>query len=96
MFEIRETESFGAFIKKLKDRRAIARITARIDRLRMGNPGDVKPVGQGVSELRINYGPGYRVYYKQVGTKVIILLVAGDKSSQAKDIKLAQRLAKEY
>ena len=66
MFEIRETEAFVAFIKKLKDRRAVARITARIDRLRMGNPGDVKPVGKGVSELRINYGPGYRVYYKQV------------------------------
>ena len=96
MFEIRETEAFVAFIKKLKDRRAVARITARIDRLRMGNPGDVKPVGKGVSELRINYGPGYRVYYKQVGTKVIILLVAGDKSSQEKDIKVAQRLAKEY
>ena len=96
MFEIRETEAFVAFIKKLKDRRAVARITARIDRLRMGNPRDVKPVGKGVSELRINYGPGYRVYYKQVGTRVIILLVAGDKSGQAKDIKLAQRLAKEY
>ncbi|MEM9214409.1 MAG: type II toxin-antitoxin system RelE/ParE family toxin [Cyanobacteria bacterium P01_F01_bin.150] len=96
MFEIRETEAFVAFIKKLKDRRAVARITARIDRLRVGNPGDVKPVGKGVSELRINYGPGYRVYYTQVGTKVIILLVAGDKSSQEKDIKVAQRLAKEY
>ena len=96
MFEIRETEAFVLFMQKLKDRRAVARITARIDRLKVGNPGDVKPVGQGVSELRINYGPGYRVYYRQVGTKVIILLVAGDKSSQAKDIKLAQRLAKEY
>lgn len=96
MLEIRETETFSTYIKNLRDRRAVARITARIDRLRAGNPGDVKPVGEGVSELRIDYGPGYRVYYKQVGQKVIILLVAGDKDSQPNDIKLAQRLAKEY
>lgn len=96
MLEIRETETFSTYIKNLRDRCAVARITARIDRLRAGNPGDVKPVGEGVSELRIDYGPGYCVYYKQVGQKVIILLVAGDKSSQPNDIKLAQRLAKEY
>ena len=96
MFEIRETETFTLSMKNLKDRRAIARIAARVDRLRTGNPGDVKPVGEGVSELRINYGPGYRVYYKQVEQKIIVLLVAGDKSSQPRDIRLAQRLAKEY
>ena len=96
MFEIRETEAFTKFIKNLKDRRAVARIAARVDRLRVGNPGDVKPVGEGVSELRIDYGPGYRVYYKQVWQKVIILLIVGDKSTQSRDIKLAQHLAKEY
>ena len=78
----------------MRDIRARARILVRIERLAAGNPGDVKAVGEGVSELRINYGPGYRVYYKRRGQKVVILLAGGDKSTQAKDIKTALRLAK--
>jgi len=77
----------------LRDIRARARILVRIERLASGNPGDVKAVGEGVSELRINYGPGYRVYFKRRGQKVIVLLAGGDKSTQAKDIKPALRLA---
>jgi putative addiction module killer protein len=77
----------------LNDIRARARILVRIERLAAGNPGDVKPVGEGVSELRINYGPGYRMYYKKHGRQVVILLAGGDKRTQAKDIKTALRLA---
>ena len=77
----------------MHDIRARARILVRIERLAAGNPGDVKPVGGGISELRIDYGPGYRVYYKKHGQKVVILLAGGDKSTQAKDIKTALRLA---
>jgi len=74
--------------------RARARILVRIERLAAGNPGDVKPVGEGVSELRIDYGPGYRVYFRKVGREVIVLLAGGDKTSQAVDIKTALRLAR--
>jgi putative addiction module killer protein len=77
----------------LRDIRARARILVRIERLSLGNPGDVKPVGEGVSELRIAYGPGYRVYFKDVGQTVVVLLAGGDKRTQAKDIKSALRLA---
>jgi putative addiction module killer protein len=77
----------------LRDIKARARILVRIERLSLGNPGDVKPVGKGVSELRIDYGSGYRVYYKKVGQKVIVLLAGGDKRTQTKDIKTALRLA---
>ena len=94
MIEIRKTEFFAKWIDGLHDIRARARILARIERLAAGNPGDVKPVGEGVSELRIDYGPGYRVYYKKQGQKVVILLAGGDKSTQAKDIKTALRLAR--
>jgi len=80
----------------LKDIRAAARIQMRLDRLAAGNPGDVKPVGGGISELRIDYGPGYRVYYQQRGDVLIVLLRGGDKSSQAKDIKRARELAEEW
>ena len=93
MIEIRKTESFAKWIDKLHDLRARARILVRIERLAVGNPGDVKAVGEGVSELRIYYGPGYRVYYKKQGKKVVILLAGGDKRTQAKDIKTALRLA---
>jgi putative addiction module killer protein len=78
----------------LHDIRARARILERIERLAAGNPGDFKPVSEGVSELRIDYGPGYRVYYKKQGQKVVILLAGGDKSTQAKDIKTALRLSR--
>ena len=94
MIEIRKTEDFAKWLDGLRDIRARARILVRIERLAAGNPGDVKAVGEGVSELRINYGPGYRVYYKKQGQKVVILLAGGDKSTQSKDIKIALRLAK--
>ncbi|MBC7162651.1 type II toxin-antitoxin system RelE/ParE family toxin [Immundisolibacter sp.] len=93
MIEIRKTDLFAQWLDALRDLRARARIQARIERLSAGNPGDVEPVGEGVSELRINYGPGYRVYFKQRGPELVILLAGGDKSTQARDIKTALRLA---
>jgi putative addiction module killer protein len=95
MFTIRRTRDYADWIKKLKDFRAQARIADRIDRLAAGNPGDVKPVGEGVSELRVNYGPGYRVYFIREGSVVYVLLCGGDKSSQDNDIRLAKRLAQQ-
>jgi putative addiction module killer protein len=92
--EIRKTDFFARWLDGLRDLQARARIQARIERLAMGNPGDVKPVGEGVSELRINYGPGYRVYFKQRGRELVILLAGGAKSTQAKDINIALRLAR--
>ncbi|MFO7665157.1 MAG: type II toxin-antitoxin system RelE/ParE family toxin [Desulfobacterales bacterium] len=94
MIEIRKTENFAKWLDELHDIRARARIQARIERLAGGNPGDVKAVGEGISELRIDYGPGYRVYYKRLGQKMVILLAGGDKSTQAKDIKTALHLSK--
>ena len=94
MTEIRKIENFAEWLDGLHDIRARARILVRIERLASGNPGDVKAVGEGVSELRIDYGPGYRVYYKKQGRKVVILLAGGDKSTQTKDIKTALRLAR--
>jgi putative addiction module killer protein len=94
MMEIRKTETFAKWLDGIQDIRARARILVRIERLSAGNPGNVKPVGEGVSELRIDYGPGYRVYYKEQGREVIILLAGGDKHSQAKDIKTALRLVR--
>jgi len=94
MIEIRKTEAYARWIDGLRDIRARARILARVERLAMGNPGDVGPVGEGVSELRINYGPGYRVYFSQRGRELVILLGGGDKSTQARDIKTALRLAR--
>lgn len=93
MIELRETDIFTRWINDLRDLQARARILARIARLRMGNPGDVKPVGEGVSELRINYGPGYRVYFVSRGAEIIILLAGGDKSTQQADIRNACHLA---
>lgn len=95
MFTIRRTRDYAEWIKKLRDFRAQARIADRIDRLAAGNPGDVKPVGEGVSELRINFGPGYRVYFVQDGTVVYVLLCGGDKSTQDQDIRLAKKLAQQ-
>jgi putative addiction module killer protein len=86
-------EIFAKWLDGLQDIRARARIQARIERLTSGNPGDVKAVGEGVSEVRIDYGPGYRVYYKKHGLMVVILLAGGDKRTQAKDIKTALRLS---
>lgn len=94
MIEIRKTDIFAKWIDELQDIRARARILVRIERLSAGNPGDVKSVGEGISEMRIDYGPGYRVYYKEQGRKVIILLAGGDEKSQAKDIKTALGLAR--
>jgi putative addiction module killer protein len=94
MIEIRKTEAYAKWIDRLRDIRARARILARVERLAMGNPGDVKPVGEGVSKLRINYGPGYRVYYTQRGLDLVILLAGGDKTTQVRDIKIALRLAR--
>jgi len=94
VIQIRKTETFTKWLDGLSDIRARARILVRIERLAAGNPGDVKAVGEGVSELRIDYGPGYRVYYKKQGREVIILLAGGEKHTQSRDIKTALRLAR--
>jgi putative addiction module killer protein len=95
VIEIRETESFSEWLHKFRDVQAKARIAARVRRLAFGNPGDVQPVGEGISELRIHHGPGCRVYFVQRGAVLIVLLCGGDKSTQEKDIETAKRLAKE-
>ena len=95
MIEIRETEMFSTWLRSLRDSTARARIAARIQRLAFGNPGDVRPVGEGVSELRVHFGPGYRVYYVQRGVVLVVLLCGGDKDTQDKDIEMAKNLAKE-
>ncbi|MEO0803958.1 MAG: type II toxin-antitoxin system RelE/ParE family toxin [Cyanobacteria bacterium J06642_2] len=95
MIEIRQTDIFATWFAKLKDRRAKARVQVRIDRMALGNFGDVAPVGEGVSELRIHYGPGYRVYFIQRGSIVVVLLCGGDKRSQSSDIARAKTLAKQ-
>ena len=95
MPDVRQTETFSRWLNGLADRRARAKIAARIDRLAQGNPGDVVSVGEGVSELRIHFGPGYRVYFVARGRALVILLCGGDKSSQAKDIKTAKQLARD-
>ena len=94
MIEIRKTETFERWFKGLGDRKAVARITSRIDRLQIGLFGDVKPVGEGVSEMKIDYGPGYRIYFVQRGREVVILLAGGDKRTQTKDIEKALELAR--
>jgi len=94
MLAIRKTDIYAQWIDSLRDLRARARIQVRIERLAAGNPGDVKAVGDGISELRIDYGPGYRVYFTKRGREVVILLAGGDKSTQAADIKIALRLAR--
>jgi putative addiction module killer protein len=95
MIEIRQTETYSQWFSSLRDRQAKARIAIRIRRLSMGNPGDVKPVGKGLSELRINYGPGYRIYFVQQDNTLIILLAGGDKQTQDRDIKTALDLAQD-
>jgi putative addiction module killer protein len=95
MIEVRQTEVFKAWLKGLRDRQARVRILARIRRLSAGNPGDVKSLGEGVSEMRVHYGPGYRVYFTQRGKTVVILLCGGDKQTQANDIAQAVEMARE-
>lgn len=95
MVEIKQTDTFRRWEHKLKDRTAKAAIAARLFRLANGLSGDITPVGQGVSEYRIHHGPGYRLYFKQNGHELIILLCGGDKSTQSRDIELAKALAKE-
>jgi putative addiction module killer protein len=94
MIEIRKTAIFAKWLDGLQDIRARARVLVRIERLAGGHAGDVKPVGEGVSEMRSNYGPGYRVYFKKQGRTLVILLAGGDKGSQTRDIKTAQRLSR--
>jgi putative addiction module killer protein len=93
--QVRKTEIFSKWLDGLADVRARARVLVRIERLALGNPGNVKPVGASVSELRIDYGPGYRVYFTKVGREIIILLAGGTKQTQDADIKLAIRLAQD-
>ena len=93
MKDIRKSDVFDKWLRNLRDRRAVVRIDTRIRRLAKGNPGDVKPAGEGISELRIHYGPGYRVYYKDTGREIIILLCGGDKRTQQDDIAEAKEIA---
>ena len=93
MVDVVRSSTFDRWLSKLRDRRAAARVLIRINRLAAGNPGDVKPVGGGISELRIDYGPGYRVYYLREGERLILLLCRGDKSTQSADIAAAHDLA---
>jgi putative addiction module killer protein len=93
VIEIRKTETFERWLTGLRDRRAVARIRSRIDRLQLGLFGDVKPVREGVSEMRIDYGPGYRIYFVQRGQELVILLAGGDKRAQSRDIEKALELA---
>ena len=94
MVEVRKTEVYARWLDGLRDVRARARVLVRVERLATGNPGDVRPVGEGVSELRIDYGPGYRVYFKRQGGTIVVLLAGGNKRSQGRDIETALRLAR--
>lgn len=95
MIEVRQTDVYAQWFRRLRDKEAKARINTRIRRLSLGNPGDVRAVGEGVSELRIDYGPGYRVYFVQRGKLLAILLAGGDKGTQDQDIEKARNLARE-
>ena len=96
MIQLKQTETFGKWFAQLRDERAVAAISLRLARLGYGHTGDAEPVGNGVSELRIHYGPGYRVYFQRRGETIYLLLCGGDKKSQARDIKAALRLAEEW
>lgn len=95
MLEIRQSTTYSSWFDKLRDKAAKIRIDIRIRRLSLGNPGDVKAVGEGISELRVNFGPGYRIYYVQRGEELVVLLAGGDKSTQDQDISNAKILARE-
>ena len=90
---MRQTEEFSGWLHRLRDANAVARIVGRIRRMEMGNPGDTRSVGQSILEMRIDYGPGYQVYYVHLGAQIVILLCGGDKRTQQQDIKRAQKLA---
>ncbi|MGN6468817.1 MAG: type II toxin-antitoxin system RelE/ParE family toxin [Rhizobiaceae bacterium] len=92
MIRLRQTDTFRKWERKLKDQRARAAIAARLFRLANGLPGDVSPVGDGISELRIHYGPGYRIYFRHSGEEIIVLLCGGDKSTQERDIMMSKRI----
>ncbi len=94
MIEIRQTEVYARWFRRLRDRQARVRIDSRIRRMSLGNPGDVRPVGGGVSEIRIDHGPGYRVYFVRRPNELIVLLAGGDKDSQQRDIRRAIDLAR--
>ena len=94
--ELLQTATFRKWRTRLRDERLRALVASRLDRLAFGNAGDVKPVGQGISELRIDYGPGYRIYFQKRGKKIIVLLCGGNKSTQADDIKTAKRLIADW
>ena len=96
MIELKQTDAFRTWRTRLKDEKARVLIASRLDRLAYGHAGDVKRAGQGISELRIHYGPGYRIYFHRRGNTVIVLLCGGDKSTQAKDVKTAKRMANEW
>ncbi len=96
MIELKQTETFRKWWTRLKDKRAVGVIFVRLDRLAYGRAGEAAPVGEGISELRIHYGPGYRVYFQRRGNTVIVLLCGGGKSAQAKDIKTAKRLVETW
>ena len=93
MVEVRQTEKFSGWLHRLRDANAVARIVGRIRRMEMGNPGDTRSVGQGILEMRVDYGPGFRIYYVHRGAHVVILLCGGDKRTQRRDIKRAEKLA---
>lgn len=95
MATVQKTKEFDSWLSTLRDAKARAKILVRVQRLEAGNPGDVNDVGEGISEMRIDYGPGYRVYYKRVGREIFLMLCGGDKNSQDKDIKLAKKIASE-
>ena len=93
VYEVQKTDEFDSWLSALADQKAVAKVASRIERLGMGNPGDVEPVGEGISEMKIDYGPGYRVYYKRTGKTGMLILCGGDKSTQDKDIKRAKEMA---
>ncbi|GAA5543633.1 MULTISPECIES: type II toxin-antitoxin system RelE/ParE family toxin [Brucella] len=96
MIELKQTATFVKWETRLRDKRARTIIAARLMRLAEGLPGDVEPVGDGISELRIHYGPGYRIYFQKRGNLLIVLLCGGDKGSQSRDIAAAKKLAIEW
>ncbi len=96
MTEVRQAAEFRDWLRRLKDANAVARIVARIRRMELGNPGDSKSLGEGLMEMRVDYGPGYRIYFVQRGAAIVLLLCGGDKRNQQRDIERARRLAETY